>query len=82
KTTSSREHKVSDDVKEIIQECLSEFISFVTSETNKMTHREYKKTINPEDVIAVIASLGFDDYVEPVTVFLNKYRVEDPSARP
>ncbi|KAL7157650.1 hypothetical protein ABFS83_02G091500 [Erythranthe nasuta] len=70
--------KVSNDAKEIIQKCVSEFISFVTSEANEKAHREYKKTIHPEDVIAAMASLGFDDYVEPLTVFLNKYRAEDP----
>ncbi|KAL8061513.1 hypothetical protein ABFX02_02G091100 [Erythranthe guttata] len=70
--------KISDDAKEIIQECVSEFISFVTSEANEKAHREYKKTIHPEDVIAAMASLGFDDYVEPLIVFLNKYRAEDP----
>ncbi|EYU44052.1 hypothetical protein MIMGU_mgv1a024361mg, partial [Erythranthe guttata] len=70
--------KISDDAKEIIQECVSEFISFVTSEANEKAHREYKKTIHPEDVIAAMASLGFDDYVEPLRIFLNKYRAEDP----
>ncbi|KAL7157642.1 hypothetical protein ABFS83_02G091100 [Erythranthe nasuta] len=70
--------KISDDAKEIIQECVSEFISFVTSEANEKAHREYKKTIHPEDVIAAMASLGFDDYVEPLTVYLNKYPAEDP----
>ncbi|EYU44066.1 hypothetical protein MIMGU_mgv1a026515mg, partial [Erythranthe guttata] len=31
--------KISDDAKEIIQECVSEFISFVTSEANEKAHR-------------------------------------------
>ncbi|XP_012858173.1 PREDICTED: nuclear transcription factor Y subunit B-9-like [Erythranthe guttata] len=70
--------KISDDAKEIIQECVSEFISIVTSEANEKAHREYRKTIHPEDVIAAMSSLGFDDYVEPLTVYLNKYRAEDP----
>ncbi|EYU44051.1 hypothetical protein MIMGU_mgv1a019919mg, partial [Erythranthe guttata] len=74
---------ISDYAKEIIQECgvtecVSEFISFVASEANEKAHHEYNKTIHPEDVIAAMASLGFDDYVEPLTVFLNKYRAKDP----
>ncbi|EYU44059.1 hypothetical protein MIMGU_mgv1a025885mg, partial [Erythranthe guttata] len=56
--------KISHDVKEIIQECVSVFISFVTSEANENVHREYKKTIHPEDVITAMGSLGFDDYVD------------------
>ncbi|EYU44060.1 hypothetical protein MIMGU_mgv1a020054mg, partial [Erythranthe guttata] len=70
--------KIYDDVKEIIQECVSEFISFVTSEANEKAHCEYQKTINLEDVIATMTSLVFDDYVNPQTVILTKYRDEDP----
>ncbi|KAL9175054.1 hypothetical protein ABFS82_02G090900 [Erythranthe guttata] len=70
--------KISDDAKEIIQECVSEFISIVTSEANEKAHREYRKTIHPEDLIAAMSSLGFDDYVEHLTVYLDKYRAEDP----
>ncbi|EYU44063.1 hypothetical protein MIMGU_mgv1a022332mg, partial [Erythranthe guttata] len=70
--------KIPDDAKEIIQECVSEFIFIVTSEANEKAHREYRKTIHPEDVIAAMSSLGFDDYVEPLTFYLNKYRAEDP----
>ncbi|KAL7150168.1 hypothetical protein ABFS83_05G091800 [Erythranthe nasuta] len=70
--------KISDDAKDIIQECVSEFIFFVTNEANEKAHREYKTPIYPEDVIDAMASLGFNDYVEPLTVFLNKYRAEDP----
>ncbi|EYU44064.1 hypothetical protein MIMGU_mgv1a024505mg [Erythranthe guttata] len=70
--------KIPDDAKEIIQECVSEFISIVTSEANEKAHREYRKTIHPEDVIAAMSSLAFDDYVEPLTFCLNKYRTKDP----
>ncbi|EYU40565.1 hypothetical protein MIMGU_mgv1a023560mg [Erythranthe guttata] len=70
--------KISDDAKKTIQECVSKFIFFVTSEANETAHREYKTPIYPEDVTAGMASLEFNDYVEPLTVFLNKYRAEDP----
>ena len=35
---------------------------------------EKRKTINGEDIIHAIRTLGFDNYVEPLTVFLCKYR--------
>ncbi|KAG8364545.1 hypothetical protein BUALT_Bualt18G0008300 [Buddleja alternifolia] len=69
--------RIADDAKETIQECVSEFISFITSEANERCHREYRKTITSEDVLSAMGTLGFDDYIEPLTVFLNKYRSED-----
>ncbi|KAL4323442.1 hypothetical protein GQ457_11G012370 [Hibiscus cannabinus] len=66
--------KISDDAKETIQECVSEYISFVTGEANERCQREQRKTITAEDVLWAMGKLGFDDYVEPLTVFLNRYR--------
>ncbi|GMN62337.1 hypothetical protein TIFTF001_031422 [Ficus carica] len=66
--------KISDDAKETIQECVSEYISFITGEANDRCQREQRKTVTAEDVLWAMAKLGFDDYVEPLTVFLNRYR--------
>nr|ABM66108.1 CCAAT-box binding factor HAP3-like protein [Selaginella sinensis] len=66
--------KISDDAKETIQECVSEFISFITSEANDKCQREQRKTITAEDVLWAMSKLGFDDYVDPLTLFLHKYR--------
>ncbi|GMJ11570.1 NUCLEAR FACTOR Y, SUBUNIT B9, LEAFY COTYLEDON 1, EMBRYO DEFECTIVE 212 [Hibiscus trionum] len=66
--------KISDDAKETIQECVSEYISFVTGEANERCQREQRKTITAEDVLWAMGKLGFDDYVEPLTVYLNRYR--------
>ncbi|PIN06377.1 hypothetical protein CDL12_21065 [Handroanthus impetiginosus] len=74
--------KIADDAKETIQECVSEFISFVTSEANEKCHKEYRKTITSEDVLSALRTLGFDNYVEPLTIFLNKYRAEDSERNP
>ncbi|KAL7135246.1 hypothetical protein ABFS83_11G080600 [Erythranthe nasuta] len=73
--------KIADDAKEVIQECISEFISFITVEANGRCHREYRKTITPEDVLAAMASLGFNNYLEPLTIFLNKHRAQKDSDR-
>ncbi|EYU38225.1 hypothetical protein MIMGU_mgv1a021160mg [Erythranthe guttata] len=64
--------RITDDAKEAIQECVSEFISFITVEANMRCHRDYRKTVTPEDVLAAMKSLGFDDYLQPLAVFLNK----------
>ncbi|GAV59829.1 CBFD_NFYB_HMF domain-containing protein [Cephalotus follicularis] len=66
--------KISDDAKETIQECVSEYISFITGEANELCHREQRKTITAEDVLYAMNKLGFDDYIDPLTVYLHRYR--------
>ncbi|KAL3851114.1 hypothetical protein ACJIZ3_012996 [Penstemon smallii] len=69
--------KIADDAKETIQECVTEFIGFITSEANGRCHRDYRITITPEDVISTMGTLGFDNYVEPLTIYLNKIRNQE-----
>lgn len=66
--------KISDDAKETIQECVSEFISFITSEANMRCHQEQRKTITAEDLLWAMNNLGFDDYIEPLTFYLSRLR--------
>lgn len=73
--------KISDDAKETIQECVSEFISFVTGEANDRCQREQRKTITAEDVLWAMSKLGFDDYIEPLTLHLHRYRECDGGER-
>ncbi|KAK4773999.1 hypothetical protein SAY87_029018 [Trapa incisa] len=70
--------KISKDAKETVQECVSEFISFVTGEASDKCQREKRKTINGDDIIWAITTLGFEDYVTPLKSYLAKYReIED-----
>ncbi|XP_077237599.1 nuclear factor Y, subunit B6 [Tasmannia lanceolata] len=66
--------KISDDAKETIQECVSEYISFITSEANERCQREQRKTITAEDVLWAMNKLGFDDYIDPLSTYLQRYR--------
>ncbi|KAK9292426.1 hypothetical protein L1049_020396 [Liquidambar formosana] len=66
--------KISKDAKETVQECVSEFISFVTGEASDKCQREKRKTINGDDIIWAITTLGFEDYVNPLKLYLHKYR--------
>ncbi|BGO91954.1 hypothetical protein NBRC10512_001093 [Rhodotorula toruloides] len=66
--------KVSKDAKECVQECTSEFISFITSEAAERCLVEKRKTINGEDILFAMATLGFDSYAEVLKVYLAKYR--------
>lgn len=53
---------------------MSEFVSFITSEASDRCHQEKRKTINGEDILFAMSSLGFDNYVEPLKLYLQKYR--------
>jgi len=66
--------KVAKEARECVQECVSEFISFITSEASERCQAEKRKTINGEDILFAMSSLGFDNYIEPLKVYLQKYR--------
>ncbi|XP_042475728.1 nuclear transcription factor Y subunit B-10-like isoform X2 [Macadamia integrifolia] len=66
--------KIAKDAKETVQECVSEFISFITSEASDKCQREKRKTINGDDLLWAMATLGFEDYIDPLKVYLNRYR--------
>lgn len=66
--------KIAKDAKECVQECVSEFVSFITSEASDRCKQEKRKTINGEDILFAMASLGFDNYIEPLKLYLVKYR--------
>jgi nuclear transcription Y subunit beta len=66
--------KIAKEAKECVQECVSEFISFITSEAAERCALEKRKTINGEDILYAMGALGFDNYLEPLKIFLQKYR--------
>nr|CAD7453232.1 unnamed protein product [Timema tahoe] len=74
--------KIAKDARECVQECVSEFISFITSEASDRCHMEKRKTINGEDILFAMTTLGFDNYVEPLKLFLQKYREATKGDKP
>ncbi|XP_064399615.1 uncharacterized protein LOC135346062 [Halichondria panicea] len=66
--------KVSKEAKECIQECVSEFISFITSEASDRCLQEKRKTITGDDILFAMATLGFDNHIDPLRIYLQKYR--------
>lgn len=73
--------KIAKDAKETVQECVSEFISFITSEASDKCQKEKRKTINGDDLLFAMATLGFEDYIEPLKVYLQKYREMEGDAK-
>ncbi|KAF9486148.1 hypothetical protein BDN70DRAFT_926852 [Pholiota conissans] len=66
--------KIAKDAKECVQECVSEFISFITSEAAEKCQLEKRKTIGGEDILHAMGTLGFDNYAETLKIHLAKLR--------
>ncbi|XP_026658710.1 nuclear transcription factor Y subunit B-like isoform X15 [Phoenix dactylifera] len=54
--------KIAKDAKETVQEA------------SDKCQREKRKTINGDDLLWAMATLGFEDYIEPLKLYLQKYR--------
>jgi histone H3/H4 len=46
--------KIAKDAKECVQECVSEFISFITSEAAEKCQLEKRKTVGGDDILAAM----------------------------
>ena len=79
KNNLPKEVKLSKEAKETFQECVSEFISFITSEASDKCNIEKRKTINGEDIIYALSNLGFEHYNNILKVYLEKYRESQKS---
>lgn len=66
--------KIAKDAKECVQECVSEFISFITSEAAEKCQLEKRKTIGGEDILFAMMNLGFENYAETLKIHLAKLR--------
>ncbi|XP_077226688.1 nuclear transcription factor Y subunit B-10-like isoform X2 [Tasmannia lanceolata] len=66
--------KISKEARKTVQECVSEFVSFVTSEASEKCLIEKRQTITGDDLLEAMAMLGFDDYIDPLKLYLQSYR--------
>ena len=66
--------KISKEAKNLVEECVTEFICFITSEASEKCKKEKRKTINAEDILTVMKLLGFDNYVVILKVYHYKYK--------
>lgn len=72
--------KIAKDAKETVQESVSEFISFITSEASDKCQQEKRKTINGDDLLWAMGTLGFERYIEPLRLYLLAYRQANKGA--
>ncbi|KMZ60729.1 hypothetical protein ZOSMA_57G00660 [Zostera marina] len=66
--------KISKEAKETVQECVSEFISFITGEAAEKCRSEKRKTVNGDDLLWAMNRLDFSPYTVPLKIYLEKYR--------
>ncbi len=66
--------KMSKEAKSAIQECVTEFIGFITSESSDRLIEDKRKTITGDDIVESMKALGFDAYMELLQIYLKKYR--------
>jgi hypothetical protein len=52
--------------------CLRDEIN--SREASEKCHQEKRKTVNGEDILFAMTSLGFENYSEALKIYLSKYR--------
>lgn len=57
----------------LIHQCVSMFISLLTSKVNSLCPEEWA-TITAEDVLIALNKLGFYGYIKPLFIYLNRFR--------
>ncbi|CAL0315475.1 unnamed protein product [Lupinus luteus] len=69
-----KDARISEDAVDTVQKCASEFIAFITDAAIEHSKLDKRMTISAEDLLFVMENMGFDDYVPPLTLFLERYR--------
>ncbi len=49
-------------------------VPWFATRASERCQQEKRKTINGEDILFAMSTLGFDNYVEPLKTYLQKYR--------
>ena len=65
--------KIAKDARETVQECVSDFITFITSEACDNCINEKRRTISGKDLIFALKQLGFERYCENLEAYRQKY---------
>jgi len=68
--------RISNDARELVLNCCTEFIHLIASESNEICNKQTKKTISPEHVISALDSLGFQDYVKDVESVYKQFKAQ------
>lgn len=66
--------KISARAKSLTHDCAVDFIGFVASEASEQAMAQHRRIVAPEDFTRSFQTLGFDDYVKPMTTYIRRYR--------
>src|SRR3989338_8021667 len=66
--------KCSNDARDLIQDCCSEFLMMIISEASDICKRDSKKNLNPEHIMQALVELGFEAYLPSVTKVFELYQ--------
>ncbi|UKK00964.2 nuclear transcription factor Y subunit B-8 [Theileria orientalis] len=66
--------KIAKQAKDMIRECVTEFIFFISSQASARCTKERRKTLNAEDIFIAIGKLGFEHYDETLKEHHNNWR--------
>ncbi|GIX61945.1 CCAAT-box DNA binding protein subunit B [Babesia caballi] len=69
--------KIAKQAKDIIRECVTEFILFISSEASDICTNERRKTLSAEDILLAMNALGFDHYIEALRSYHTRWRERD-----
>lgn len=73
--------KISKESKELMQECATEFIGFITSEAADRCLGDSRKFLSGEDIATSLNDLGFENYGLAIAAYLNAYQRSIPSKK-
>jgi len=73
--------RVSNDARELVLNCCTEFIHLIASEANEICNKQTKKTISPEHVIQALESLGFHDYIKDVEGVYEQFKKQSQTRK-
>lgn len=57
-----------------VQQCVCDFVSFISSEAGVHCLQEKRKTVSGDDITFALNNMGFDNYSEVLQIYLQKYR--------
>lgn len=66
--------KISKEGKETMQECLSEFICFITEEASEKCREEKRKILSGDDICWAMQNLGLDNFAQALRRYVQRYR--------
>ncbi|EDO05112.1 Histone-like transcription factor (CBF/NF-Y) and archaeal histone family protein [Babesia bovis T2Bo] len=72
--------KIAKQAKDIIRECVTEFILFISSEASDICTKENRKTLSADDILVAMNTLGFEHYNEALRNYHSRWRDRDHSS--